>query len=213
MLTADYVAKNSTHVVVGIRGTNTASLASWANNLGFAFTTPSSTYFPGSPGKVHAGFYETFGDMRADVLNAVRTAVNGGTKQVLVVGHSLGAAVANIMSVYLQKQVTGATVTARLFAPPRVGNPDWANYVDATLGARSQWMAIYDDLVPHLPTLVMNFRHSGNEAWMLNTNAPTVWRTCTGQENKYCSDSVSDDGAARITSAHGGPYAGVNMGC
>jgi len=210
----DYVATNGSHIIVSIRGTNTASLASWANDIGFAFTAPSSSYYPGSPGKVHSGFYGAFQDLRADVLAAVNRGVAGGYTQVLVVGHSLGAAIANLASVYLQKQLgSSATVYARMFAPPRVGNPDWADYTDATLGARSQWMAVADDLVPHLPTLALNFRHSSNEVWMPSTSAPAVWRTCTGQENEKCSDSVSDNSAAKISSAHSGPFAGVTMAC
>jgi predicted lipase len=209
----DYVVQNGTHIIVAIKGTNPSSLASWANDLGFAFTTPSSTWFPGSPGKLHDGFYDAFSDLRADVLAGVQKGINAGITKIHVVGHSLGAALGNIASVYLQKTFPSATVTARLFAPPRVGNPTWADYVDATLGTRSQFMVVADDLVPHLPTLALYYRHSGNEVWMPSTSSPTVWRSCTGQENENCSDSVSDDGDAKISDNHQGPYAGVTMSC
>lgn len=212
-ITPDYVAYNGSQVIVAIKGTNSKSLESWANDLEFAFTTPSSTWFPGSPGQVHSGFYDTFKDLQPTVYTAVAAQVALGHTNILVTGHSLGAATAQILAVYLQNTFSTATVTVRAFAPPRAGNPTWATYVDAKLGVRSQFMVVAEDLVPHLPTLLLNYRHSSNEVWMPSASATSTWRACQGQENDYCSDSVSDSGSATISSQHSGPYAGVTMSC
>lgn len=212
-LTVDYVAKNASHVIVSMRGLNGQSAESWANAIGIRYVTPNREWFPGSPGKVHDGFYGVFKDVREEVLKHVEAACDGGLKQVLVAGHSMGGAVGQLLAAYLQKQLK-VTVTARMFGPARVGNQAWAKYVDATLpGGRYSYMTIFDDIVPHLPPMWLDYRHPANEVWMMHTDKPDEWRACEGQENENCSDSISDKGEATITTAHLGPYAGVMMEC
>lgn len=208
----DYVAQNASHVIVSMRGLNGQSAESWTNALGISYVTPDKAWFPGSPGKVHDGFYGVFKDVRVEVLKHVEAACEGGLKQVLVAGHSMGGAVGELLAVYLQKQL-GVTVTAKMFGPARVGNQAWAKYVDATLPGRYAFMTIFDDIVPHLPPMWLDYRHPSNEVWMMHTDKPQEWRVCEGQENENCSDSISDKGEATITKAHVGPYAGIMMEC
>lgn len=196
-----------------MRGLNGQSMESWTNAIGISYVPPDASWFPGSPGKIHDGFYSIFKAVRPQVLQQVQAAVAGGKKQVLVAGHSMGGAVGQLLAVYLQKQLSGVTVTGRMFGPARVGEKGWANYVDQTLGSRYQYMTVADDLVPHLPPMWLNYRHPSNEVWMISTSKPQEWRVCQGQENENCSDSVSDQGAAKVSSAHSGPYAGVMMSC
>lgn len=209
-----YVAKNASHAIVAVKGTNTKSIESLINDIKFGFEDLDDSQFPGRGGaKVHDGFYDTWKNMRDPIVAAVNDALNGGANSILVVGHSLGAAAATIGAVHLQHYFSSrATVTARFFGCPRVGNPDFANYVDSTLGARAQHMVVADDIVPHLPPLLVMYRQSSNELWLPSVT-DTVWRQCAGQENDHCSDQVSDKGDAKFGSAHSGPYAGVLMGC
>lgn len=132
-----YVANNGSHIIVSISGTNTRSILSLADDLEFTFTTPSSSYFPNAAGvSVHHGFYNTFTRVAGTVGPVVQNAVNNGATQVIVTGHSLGSAVGHLTATYLQRLLgSSATVYARLFASPRVGNQAWADYVDATVSA------------------------------------------------------------------------------
>ncbi|KAL1408400.1 hypothetical protein Q8F55_005212 [Vanrija albida] len=213
-----YVANNGSHIIVSISGTNTRSIQSLADDLEFNFTTPSGSYFPGADGvQVHHGFYNTFTRVAGTVGPVVQNAVNAGATQVIVTGHSLGSAVGHLTATYLQNLLgTSATVYARLFASPRVGNQAWADYVDATLGDRAQHMINYNDLVPTLPPRSFGFRQSSNEVWIANA-AGTSYVACPGQESTSCQDSMNL--TADIESfveyldfgAHSGPYAGVKV--
>lgn len=52
-----------------------------------------------------------------------------GSTKVLIVGHSLGAAIALLDAVYLPLHLPSSiTFTTNVFGLPRVGNPDFANY-------------------------------------------------------------------------------------
>lgn len=66
----------------------------------------------------------------APILKAVQDLQSStGSKKVLIVGHSLGAAIALLDSVYLPLHLPASTVfTTSVFGLPRVGNPAFANY-------------------------------------------------------------------------------------
>ena len=95
-----------------------------------------STLFPGVPSSVsvHDGFQDAQAATATDVLAAVNKGISTfGTNTVTVTGHSLGAAVALIDAVYLKLHLPSTTSIKMVgFGLPRVGNQDWANYVDST---------------------------------------------------------------------------------
>lgn len=167
---------------------------------------------------VHAGFYGATTRVAASLAPTVQAAVQGGTTNVIVLGHSLGGAVGQMLGVYLTSLLgSSATVYVRTFAPARVGNPAWADYVDATMGERSQHMVNFNDPVPHLPPLAWGFRHSGNEVFLdkLGSLDPLV---CSGQENSHCADKYEEplNWLASIvqyvdSEVHMGPYVGVTL--
>lgn len=55
-----------------------------------------------------------------------------GSKKVVITGHSLGAAIALLDAVYLPLHLSGTTFVTNVFGLPRVGNPDFANYGEAS---------------------------------------------------------------------------------
>lgn len=181
---------------------------------------PSSEYFPGAgKAEVHSGFYGAFTRLAGGIATAVQGEVQNGTTNVIVLGHSLGAAVGELLAVYLAKRLDGAAVTARAFASPRVGNVPWANYVDATFPHGSfQYMTNFNDPVPRLPPKDWGFRHPSNEVFITGIGSQQAL-ACSGQENKKCSAQFADP-VQFFTSlltwmdddVHNGPYAGVKMG-
>jgi predicted lipase len=68
------------------------------------------------------------------VLAAVNTVIteNGATK-VVVTGHSLGGAIALLDGVYLSLHLSGVSVEVISYGMPRVGNQEFADYVDANI--------------------------------------------------------------------------------
>lgn len=129
-----YVIANSTTLIFAVAGTNPLSALSIGDDLDFGLTTPDTAYFPSNGGaQLHHGFYSAFTRLAADLTTAVQSGIDDGYTNVLVTGHSLGGAIGHQVAVYLQQKFPSLTVTARLFASPRVGNAAWANYVDSTV--------------------------------------------------------------------------------
>ena len=204
--------------MVVIKGTNTDSLRSLLRDAHFTKDDLDSIKvkvngetidaFPNCDGaEVHAGFLNVFQDIQPYMQPAIQRAWTMNATRILVVGHSLGAAAAQITAVHLQHLYPNVTVSARLFGSPRIGDPDYANYADKTLGNRTLNMINEDDMVPHLPPKLFHYKHSSGEIWRRDDKSG--WEWCKGQQNDRCSDSVDGE----FSSKHDGPYAGVYMGC
>lgn len=77
-----------------------------------------------------------------------------------VTGASLGGALAVISSVELQHQTKKVSELYN-YGTPRVGNKNFASYVDTAIPTR--YRIVYNgDLVPHVPFLELGFRHNAN---------------------------------------------------
>lgn len=215
-LTVGYVADIGSRIVVGIAGTNTDSIRSMSINIDFLLTTLESSYFPNMGGaKVHRGFYKAFKRISAPILTALQAATASG-KDVVVTGHSQGAAVGMILALYLQTKLQ-VSVHAKLFAAPRVGNPDWADAVDRVLGPRQQHIVNFNDVVPHLPFMHWGYRHPSGEVYITEVGGQE-YRLCEGQENERCAGQWNDLRGEMgsffdyiTTSTHSGPFAGVRV--
>ena len=83
---------------------------------------------------MHDGFADAQADTATLVLAAVKKGISSfGTNSITVTGHSLGAAIALIDAVYLKVNLPSSTSIKMIgFGLPRVGNQDFANYVDST---------------------------------------------------------------------------------
>jgi predicted lipase len=90
----------------------------------FFLTSLDPDLFPGvdSSVQVHNGFKDAHASSAADVLSAVQSALSStGTTNVAVVGHSLGAAIAILDTLYLSVQLgSSANVRAVGYGMPRV---------------------------------------------------------------------------------------------
>jgi hypothetical protein len=213
-----FVAKNGTHIIVSIAGTNPGSLRSIQNDLDFTLTDIDTTLFPDAPTvRLHHGFHSAFKRMASGIHAAVQTEVAAGTKDVLVVGHSQGGALGHLAAVHLQRTIPEVSVVGRMFAAPRVGNQEWANYLDATLGEYSQHMSHLNDIVPQLPPAEWGFVHSSNEVW-IKEDKPATYISCSNGESEECQVGlglvgyVSEFATSLDALVHLGPYAGVRLG-
>jgi pimeloyl-ACP methyl ester carboxylesterase len=105
----------------------------------------------GSKASVHQGFMELAESSFDEIFQVLKTADAESSKlPVWVVGHSLGGAQAALFAlVAAQRGVNiGALIT---LAQPRVGNSDFAELLDKTLGDRYVRLVRPRDLVPHVP--------------------------------------------------------------
>ncbi|KAF9026314.1 alpha/beta-hydrolase [Hymenopellis radicata] len=165
-------------VIVGHQGTDTSKL--------LPLITDASIFLK----KLDISFslvHEGFGSLK-QILAAVESAMSThSTSTVTVVGHSLGGGIALIGGVYLDLQLPSANVSVVTYGMPRVGNQEFADYVDAHLS------------VSHKKHIL----DSG--AWVACPGQDNTDSQCTTGDVKSLFEGDADD--------HDGPYDGVNMGC
>ena len=116
------------YVAVAFRGTE-PELGQWVNNL---HVLPKKYTLGRKCGSVHGGFHSHLGELLADgtFMAALRTAIDrvGGTSRarVLITGHSLGGAMAQLFAVHLASSFLSDMAPDRVkvvtFGSPRVGN-------------------------------------------------------------------------------------------
>ncbi|ORX89147.1 alpha/beta-hydrolase, partial [Basidiobolus meristosporus CBS 931.73] len=190
--------KDTKTIVVSFRGT--ANDENWLMDLDFL---PRSFAYPkaGPDVKVHRGFYETYNSVEDQVREglAKTLATVGSTSsdyELLVTGHSLGAAVAtlgalDIKRIYLnpsnefafapnlQNVVDTNRIRLHNFGSPRVGNPEFAALAHETMtDGDSDYSKIcrvtnQNDIVPRVPPMLFGFLHTPQEIW-INYDEVTV---------------------------------------
>ncbi|KAF7978371.1 hypothetical protein HWV62_743 [Athelia sp. TMB] len=201
-------------VIVAHQGTDSHKILTLLEDGDAVLEPLSPSLFPGISAsiEVHAGFAGEQARTAADVLAAVQQAMfQFSTNTVTVVGHSLGGAIALLDSVYLPLHLPSSTTFKTVtYGLPRVGNPAFANYVDANLHLTH--INNKEDPVPILPGMFLGYVHPAGEVHIQDSG---VWDACPGQDNPSTLCIVGD--VPNIfegnVSDHDGPYNGVTMGC
>ena len=143
----------------------------------------SSALFPGlsSSVQVHSGFANEHAKPASSILSAVQDTLSKfpQTTSITTVGHSLGAALSLLEAVHLQLNLpSGTTIRFIGYGTPRVGNPAFANYVDAQLpGSLLTRVNNKQDVVPTVPPQLLGFQHPSGEIHIQESNA---WDACPG---------------------------------
>ncbi|KAF9224205.1 lipase [Gyrodon lividus] len=201
-------------VIVSHQGTNPSEILPLVTDADFFLTNLDSTLFPGlgSSIEVHSGFKDAQAKTATEVLSAVQTALSKySTTSVTMVGHSLGAAITLLDSVYLPLHLPAGTTFKTIgYGLPRVGNQAFANYVDANLHLTH--VNNKEDPIPICPGRFMGFVHPAGEVHIEDSGE---WAACPGQDNESTECIVGDvpNIFESNESDHDGPYNGVEMGC
>ncbi|KAF5352086.1 hypothetical protein D9758_009374 [Tetrapyrgos nigripes] len=201
-------------VIVSHQGTDPSEIESLVTDSEFFLEPLDATLFPGvsSSIKAHNGFADEQAKTATTILSAVQSAMSAhGTNSVTIVGHSLGAAISLIDSIYLPLHLpSGTTFRTILYALPRVGNPGFADYVDAH--ASVTHINNKEDIVPILPGRFLGYAHPNGEVHILDSGA---WDVCPGHDNTDSRCTTGD--VSNILDGdlgdHDGPYDGVDMSC
>ena len=176
------------------------------------------------------------------VLSYVQQTLSAhSTLSVAIVGHSLGAALSLLDGVYLSLHL-GASVNVRVigYGMPRVGNQDFANWVDSHLGGQVTHINNKGDPIPIVPGRFLGFHHASGEVHITDSG---TWENCPGEffslsgvrlrpfggvltrARRVALFSGQDNTATLCTvgdvpnllkgnpSDHHGPYDGIFMGC
>jgi hypothetical protein len=131
---------------VSFRGTS--DLAEWLEDFDFI----PRTYLPVTGfGQVHAGFQDVYELVRGNIA-ANLAAATAGCDQILVTGHSLGAALAVLAAPDIFRAMPPNTIEPRLvtFAGPRVGLGDFAAAFNAAIESCFR-VVNFLDIVPLVP--------------------------------------------------------------
>jgi len=200
-------------VIVSHQGTDPSKLVPLITDADFFLEKLDTTLFPGlsSSIEVHNGFAAEHAKTATSVLAAVKTAMQqSGLNKVTVVGHSLGAALALLDSVYLPLNLPGVTLKMFGYGMPRVGNQAFATFVDSNVDLSH--VNNKEDLVPILPGIFLGFHHPQGEKHIQDDLS---WLACPGEDDsdKRCSTGDVSNILEGKVSDHDGPYDGVTMGC
>jgi len=201
-------------VIVSHQGTDVQDILPLVTDGDIVLENLDSTLFPGisSSIKVHSGFATSQASSATDVLSAVQSTMSKyDTSTVTITGHSLGAAIALLDFVYLPLHLpSGTTVKMIGYGLPRVGNPDFADYVDARGGITH--INNEEDPIPICPGRSLGFAHPSGEVHIEDSGE---WASCPGQDNPSTQCIVGDvpNIFESDESDHDGPYDGVEMGC
>lgn len=146
---------------------------------------------------VHSGFHVAWRSVADDITRALsQLRVQKPAYSVIVVGHSLGGAIASLAFTDL-KANNVPIKAAYTMGAPRVGNAQYATFTDKLAGASDKQLGSFirithnTDGVPSLPSIEMGFRHTRTEIYQLDNasgeqTAATTFR-CFGQEAPDCS--------------------------
>ncbi|EIW87351.1 lipase [Coniophora puteana RWD-64-598 SS2] len=203
-------------IIVAHQGTNPSKFESLLTDGEFVLEqlNDNSILFPGLPDSIetHDGFKKAQADTAADVLAAVQEGMSQySTNAVTLVGHSLGAAIALIDSVYLPLHLPASTSFKTYnYGLPRVGNQAFADYVDANVHLTH--INNEEDPIPIVPGRFLGFVHPAGEVHIEDSGK---WASCPGQDNDSGECIVGDVGNIfdGDLDNHSGPYNGVTMGC
>ncbi len=114
------------------------------------------------------------------ILSAVQQtlSVHGGAS-VTVVGHSLGAALSLLDGVYLRIHLsTSVSVRVVGYGMPRVGNQDFADWVDSHLGGQVTHINNRENPIPIVPGRFLGFHHASGEVHITDDG---TWENCPGE--------------------------------
>ena len=191
--TTGYVAIDNVHhyIVLAFRGSR--SEANWVVDLE-ANKVPSDLC---SNCHAHHGFWNSWMDVRYKVLQALDEAVHAHPEyRVIVVGHSLGGALATLAAGSIRNRSAHLLQVTELytFGSPRVGSYQTAKFLSeqSTLSYR---VTLKSDPVPRAPGIVLDYMHTSPEYWIkenpANPKPEDVW-LLTGYYNSKGNSGTHD---------------------
>jgi len=179
-------------VIISFRGTS--NVVNWLTDLDALVVD-----YPGvSGGLVHKGFYNAWQRLSVRVMPSAQALIDKhNTSQIMVTGHSLGAAVAQMASLDILSyamQVSSGYRFVETYGSPRWCNEVMVNYFVGLVDVH--WRVVnMHDIVPTVPPESKDYHHTPIMVWY-TTDSPLVYTICNqnGEDPfcKYIGDSVYD---------------------
>ncbi|KAJ6078919.1 hypothetical protein N7467_008672 [Penicillium canescens] len=166
--TAGYIAVDTTNKAVVLAFRGSYSVRNWFADASFPYIDPDLC----DGCFAELGFWSSWTNVRDDVNAQLEDALSQNPDyELVIVGHSLGAAVATLAAADLR---TKGHESAKLyaFASPRVANPTLAKFITAQ--NNNYRFTHQDDPVPKLPLIAMGYAHVSPEYWITSADNTTV---------------------------------------
>ncbi|KAJ5932283.1 hypothetical protein N7516_006772 [Penicillium verrucosum] len=182
--TAGYIAVDHTNSAIVLAFRGSYSVRNWVADVTFVHTNPGLC----DGCLAELGFWSSWKLVRDDIIKELKEVVaQNPDYEVVVVGHSLGAAIATLAAADLRgKGYPSAKLYA--YASPRVANAALAKYITAQ--GNNYRFTHTKDPVPKLPLLSMGYVHVSPEYWITSPNNATV----STSDIKVIDGDVSFDG-------------------
>ncbi|OXA39301.1 Lipase [Folsomia candida] len=151
----------------------------------------------GSVMRIHTGFINATNSLYGEIVEKLRKFLEEDDDyEVVLTGHSLGAAVASVTLFMLKEEIglpwdfpTPKSYAYFGYGTPRVGNQAYADYWNAQ---EMQLTRVVNkaDFAAHAPSSLVGYVHHGNELWIMPTEAEKVCSK-TVYEDPSCANSVA----------------------
>ena len=126
--------------------------------------------FPNSKARVHRGFWQHVDYCREPVMRAIFEALAAGVNDILITGHSLGAAAATITAALLEALVPRhVSITLITFGSPRPGNKAFADILRGSARLRHYRVQNRGDPFSRMAWWLPYpgyYCHSGHHVWL-----------------------------------------------
>lgn len=155
-------SKSNKFIYVSFRGSS--SVLNWMDDFEVKLV-PYKSFDDCVNCKIHNGFYRSALSVTNKTINTIQILLKRfPLYQVLLTGHSYGAAVSQIIAMELYKNGLKNIVIYN-FGQPRIGNPLYANFVNTILPYYWRFTH-FKDVVPHLPPQTgLDYLHSCREVF------------------------------------------------
>ncbi|CAB4409242.1 unnamed protein product [Rhizophagus irregularis] len=202
-------------IIVAYRGTEPGSIRNYISD----FVINHDLWRTALPVRalVHHGFLNAWNQIQPQVTDdLIKLVKEKPDFRIGFMGHSLGGALATFSALDLIEKVPELAKNEKVFlstfGQPRVGDENFAKYVDDNL--KSIRTIVRGDPIPRLPPswpipFIGFYKHFGEELYINNPDQdPDAFQECNA-EDPHCSESVPLS-QLRLR-YHSGPYYGVNM--
>ena len=149
-----FVASSDDVTVVSFTGSE-FDIDLWQENIDAQFCTGPFQ----SKDRVHRGFNLGISEIAEDLISKIRAISNANSK-IIITGHSLGGAIANIFAAHMFHQEIKPHLVYT-FGSPRVGCKNFRRLYDYISKGRSFRIVNRHDIVPRTPPRVSRFHHVG----------------------------------------------------
>jgi len=179
------VLETNENIIVAFRGT-ILDIKNWLADLSIV-----QEDYPNCDGcTVHQGFYNSYLNLKPKFFSYVQQLQSKTQKNIIVTGHSLGAALGSLCAADLfQANLPVSLIT---FGQPRVGNSNFASWY-AGLGYPIWRVTNERDIVPHVPFRFFQYEHFPREIWFQNNYVNFQKCSKSNGEDPNCSDDGFDD--------------------